>query len=41
MEFNFHNARGPNPGVKDVLGGGDVGVLPQPVHVLQEVLGAV
>ena len=41
MKLDFYNARGPDPGVEDVLGGGDVGVLPQPVNILQEVLGTI
>ena len=41
MELNLNDAGGPDPGVEDVLGGGDVAVLAQPGHVLQEVLGAV
>ena len=41
MELNLNDAGGPDPGVEDVLGGGDVAVLAQPGHVLQEILGAV
>ena len=41
MELDFNNAGCPDSGVEDVLGGGDVAVLAQPGHVLQEVLGAV
>ena len=41
MELNLDDAGGPDPGVEDVLGSGDVAVLAQPGHVLQEVLGAV
>ena len=41
MELNLNDAGGPDPGVEDVLGGGDVAVLAQPSDVLQEVLGAV
>ena len=41
VELDLDDAGGPDPGVEDVLGGGDVAVLPQPGHVLQEILGAV
>ena len=41
VELDLDDARGPDPGVEDVLGGGDVAVLAQPGHVLQEILGAV
>ena len=41
VELDLDNAGGPDPGVEDVLGGGDVAVLAQPGHVLQEILGAV
>ena len=41
MELDLDDTRGPYPGVEDVLGGGDVPVLTQPRHVVQEVLGAV
>ena len=41
VELDLHDARCPDPGVEDVLGAGDVAVLSQPPHVVQEILGAV
>ena len=41
VELDLDDARGPDPGVEDVLRAGDVAVLAQPPHVLQEILGAV
>ena len=41
VELDLHDARCPDPGVEDVLRAGDVAVLAQPPHVVQEILGAV
>lgn len=37
MELDLDNAGGPDAGVEDILGGGDVAVLAQPLHVRKEV----
>ena len=41
VELDLDDARCPDPGVEDVLSAGDVAVLAQPHHVVQEILGAV
>ena len=41
VELDLDDAGGPDPGVEDVLGGGDVPVLAQPRHVVQEIFSAV
>ena len=41
VELDLHDARGPDSGVEDVLSAGDVAVLTQPPHVVQEILGTV
>jgi hypothetical protein len=37
IELDLHNARGPDPGVEDVLCGWDVGVLSQSLHAVQKI----
>ena len=37
MKLDLHNAGGPDAGVQDVLGAGDVAVLAQPLNVRKEV----
>jgi hypothetical protein len=39
VELDLHNTGGPDPGVEDVLCGGDVGVLSQSLHAVQKIPG--
>ena len=41
VELDLDDAGGPDPGVEDVLGGGDVPVLAQPRHVVKKIFPAV